>query len=732
MMERRVARKSLPLLFSALLLSSEAYANPGPNSDYANVTQASYTEDLIGAPLELANAILCHMNNIGLDTAPLDTPYIAWVEDARCTGDAANPSIAGALESQARSGDGGSRGLEQFNRGRIQVSLSADGQATVISHWELEKSGRAWAHIVYDTSQSAATNQMVAYVRIARQGDFDQLYSLVVDEETTLFRLRDNDISGNQISGAQGWSARVGSALGYGRISLDDEVWSFGYNEEFYCRSTAGEELCFDRKLSKADTSVWQYGLFDLSGNRLDVPGERGTGIRLADNPSVGGYVDYSGIWFPQESLADLKDSQTVISSAGEELELTYLRYRLDQYIQTDEIPLSRFDRRNFWIWGDFLDNGKSQDMELYWDDARKLFVVTGFDPDGDLKFRSPVEISDIESTYTLEQFFSEFPNVVESGSPQRFFGWDYLWHRGLFFEVDDVADPSSVKVLAEGRTPLNSAAIDLKEGDILLCKSGCATMATIASYEASPTKTDPFTESNVEYSVRFKPQFAILDPAGQVMSWPRVDPHFEPGENSGGRIDLYLKTNGIPSTSMTHALELGVGWDSFILRRNGEAINFAKPIELRYEPTSGDYAGRLLNLRFESGRINVPGGCIKQRDHTPVSCSVDEPTHWLHAFTIPGDPVDGRVTAIIDGVDVPALAKWVERSVFMKRVEDVTSNSEVLRMGVISDEPEVRLQDLQLLDPSDSNSEVFIGQWPSDGDFNVDPRVIHGEVIRD
>lgn len=443
MMERYLTRKSLPLLFSALLLSSGAYANPGPNSDYANVAQATYTEDLIGDPLRFANIVLCHMNNVGLTSAPLDTVYSAWVVSALCDGGTAE--IGGESDTSSADEDetSGSQGLDRFNRGRIQVSLSAGDQATVKSHWALKENGQAWAHIVYDTSQSSTTNRMVGYVRVSRPEQYNQLYAIEVDGDTTLFRLEDDNIRDGKKLSFSGWSVRDDDESGYGIVSLNDETWQFGYNGDYYCRFTsgntsAGEEHCFNRKISLADISVWQYQLFDLEGKRLD-----------------------------------------------------------------------------------------------------------------------------------------------------------------------------------------------------------------------------------------------------------------------------------------------------FIARVEGEDVNFAKPIEIRYMPTSGRSAGTLLDLRFQSGRIDVDGNCISQRNHETLDCGTEGREHWVQDFTIPGDSVRGKVTAIIDGEEVEALAKWVERSVFMKRTEDINITTAGLKIGLPADEPDAFTR-LQLLDPSELGSPVFIGPYPPDGDFNIDPRVIHGEVIRD
>ena len=694
-------------------------ANPVPNSPYFTDPQQTFSDDLLLEPFELTNEILCYYKNALIRQFDGEPPYNVLIDPNRCGG-----------SEQAEGRGGNEVEASQFDRGRLEVT-SEGGILTGTGHWDLSGGGSAWSNL---TSQSlGGADQFVAHLFLDIPSDpYSEIFSVRTDGTDIAIRMEatepglSEDIVGYVVKDEEQNSGRGFLEITENGIT---ETWQFGYTEEFYCRMNDEGERCFSRRADEAFSDVWAYRLYELDGSRFNVDNNKipGMGIQL-DKDGTYGWIDYNGVWFPEAATENLGDEEPV-TAGGESYTLSYLRYRLDEYINPEPTSLEEISGMPFWVFGDGFD------VEVYWDDDNDVFVVTGYDPDGRLRFRSPEVFDDIDTEYELLRFLDEFTDAPHPERLEILGGWAYLIDSNIDLIINsggDSDDPELVNAIIGGdRRSLNSSEVGLGAGTVLYCESNCVTAASIENYIA--TGSNPFDESEQQYTVRKSPVFSLEDQTGSTIAWPAGGTNAESDEaDGGGRMDLYSEpAKDNPDREFTYALQLGPGWDSYVLFQDGQIQDFVNPQVVSYQvPEDAEKrAGANIFMGFQGENLNVPGSCYDRVTNDSVACDWDSPRNgWRQDFFIPFDEDIGRVR-LQDGDDSrDLLVKWVRRSVNFRNAPGVTASSAGVIYGTAG-EMTAQLGDLALCDPSDVSADCYIGPFPSNAQLNEAPGVIHGEL---
>ena len=719
------------------LATAQQTLSPAPGSPYLTDSQGTYAEDVVNDALDVANDIVCYFGNSLIDelATPDGVEYVALIDPNRCTG-------SGVVQADRQESTTTSARLDRMRvQGRNLSSLDVIGHVYLADD-DSDRWDRVWGKVDV-TPLGGGQTELVSHIYVDEaNGKETTRYSLFKSGNIIAFDYDRNEQEGFE----EGKGYREQGAepdTGNGFVVIDGVEYAFGYNQQYYCRSRNGaEELCFYRDADEGRSSVWEYGLYNPDGSRVSGIDSvlSGTSIRL-ENQDESGWIDYSGVWFPREQLLNLKDEQTVISDANEEYTLNYIRYRLDEYVNKEPLTPSEIDKVPFWV----FDNG---DWEFYWDDTQKLFITTGYDPESSLAFRDPSEFSEVQSSYTVEEFAEKFFSVSSpiGGSTYRGTVWDYLRNSDatLKFTSPTNGQLNLTEIVSDSRDRLNTADVQkntrLEEGSQLYCSGGCPTAADIQTYkndvDINGVKAiDPWknmTEFGDEvYTVTYEPVFGLRDENGERIAWPGGIQDEIPG-SSGFRIDLKADpADELPS----FALELGNGYDSYLLFKDGEPVEFSEPITVAYDVPDSvpDYGGATLNMRAYGSEIDIPGSCYDGITGEKESC--DGNSEWRHDFFIPTDPEIGVVRVLSNGQGLnegdQLLVKWISREVaFGAAPEGVDVGSENITLGTAARMEEL-ITNLDPCNPKESTEECFAGEFPTDAEMFEAPTVIHGERVR-
>lgn len=722
-------RSILPLfLSSAAAVAFVSYigiaqGSAAPNSPYFTDPQQTFSDDLLLEPFELTNDILCYYKNSLVRQFDDGEPYNVLINPTRC---------GGGAQPEDPEGDGIE--ADSFDRGRLVVT-SDGGALTGASHWDFgsgDGRGRAWVSL---TARSlGGSDEFVAHARLEAI-DYEETFTMRSDGSDTAFRMESSEPDfSEEITGYIIKDENNDTGRGFLEIieNGQTESWRFGYTEVHFCRMNADSERCFLRQADQAFSDVWSYRLYELDGRRYETDEDKlsGMGIRL-DKNGAWGHIDYNGVWFPQATLDNLADQEEV-TAGGESYTLSYLRYRLDEYEDPEDVGLENINRMPFWIFGDGFN------LEVYWDDDVKKFVVMGYDDEGELNFRAPEEFEEINKEYTLETFIDEFEAAARHQFRPSIDGWAYLIDRQIELTTDgdnSLGDATRLEgaLIGGDRRPLNSGEVALPDGTTLYCENNCVTAGSIRNY--IDTGKDPFSLNNQKYTVRSTPIFSLEDETGEVIEWPAGGTNANDDEApQGARMDLYSEdpSNGT-DLEFTFALELGPHWDSYVLYQGDEILDFVVPEVVVYQvPESADLlSGAILTLSFQGENLNVPGTCFDMVTNESVACSGDARIGWRDSFLIPFDEEKGRVRLLDGDESRELLVKWIRRAVTFQPAPSVTANSAGVEYGT-PDEMTRELGNLSLCDPSDELEDCFVGQFPSESDFNEKPSVIHGDIQSD
>ena len=715
--------------FGAAFFSStfaQESQSPAAGSAYLTDSQGTYAEDLVNDALETANDILCYFGNSRIDDLATEeeTSYVALIDPNRCSGD-------GVVQAERQASNSTNKRLDRILvSGTKESGLDATGHVYLADD-DSDRWDPVWAKI-----DVGGDNELTSHIYVdENSGEFTLRYSLYSVGGVIAFDYRRDDEGTIEVG--KGYS-EPGNDIdtGQGYVQIDDNEYAFGYNQEYYCRVRNGEEeLCFYRDADKGQSSAWEYGLYNPDGSRFtqNQSALSGMSIRL-EGREQGGWVDYAGVWFPREQLLNLKNEQSVIGDDGEQYTLNYIRYRLDEYIDKAPLEPGDINKSPFWVFD------SEADWEFFWDQDNQRFQTQGYDPTRSLEFKDPENFEDVKSSYTELQFLKEIVGVSdpEADKTYTFSAWDFLRNINLTFEFDGAGEFTAV--LRDNREQLNTADIQentsLEEGTELYCFERCPTMADVSEYKTDVDENgrdalDPWSAltGNKTYTVTYTPVFGLLDENDELMEWPRGIDDNVPGAY-GFRIDLHTIDDS--SSAPSFALEVGNGYDSYLMYQDGDPVVFSEPLFIEYDVPADveNYGGATMYLQVSGSEIDIPGGCYDRITGEEEYC--DEDSEWRHDFLIPYDPEVGVVRLDDDSEDTPdqLLVKWLSREVaFGPAPAGVSAASQNITLGTVGRMEEV-LENLSPCNARDANANCYAGEFPADDVIFSDPKVIHGEIV--
>jgi len=575
--------------------------------------------------------------------------------------------------------------------------------------------------------------------------NFYQLDSDGSNSETTALRLATASATGG--SGRLVHDGRDGTS-----------AFLFAYDSGFFRRADDNTDQCFTRDASDEDTgmSVWRYGLYDASsGERVN----RNSGFPIevtSGGTSYHGYLGYYGLWVPFEAESALQNGGTVdkvdYSSGDTPTRTSYSVVKADgkltKYTRHTR-SLHSMDRIHFNTFvgndaaGFFAGAEPNSQYELYWDDARGTFVATAqmvCNQDG-------CQTNNLPSAQDIDLSYWSMRGGVQ-GYSQSLGGEVFVNLQGASGTVDS----SAIQVVFRSQDLVYPADLPAQ----LYCVQNCPTAASLTSYfnnggqNGSPyvsSTTNNFQPTQASAVVAYTTDAAsvtLRDGANEPVTFSDRDAlASQPGFGNGVRTGR-LFTNladaecnvgsgtycdyKVNDAEVYYQWETGANnWNQFaaVKDSSGAFVTFDPPLQLAYTVPAGarygQYAGKSIVLQYGGfGDLGgIPGTCVSPVTNAPVNCSL-QGARYVPSFAIPFDETTGRATSI-DG-QTSYLVKWLDREIRFAQKPLTASASAGLTLPSNVTLPTAT----NLKDPSDSSSDVYIGEKPT---VTSAPRVIHGDV---
>jgi hypothetical protein len=730
-----------------------ALAAPPAGSPYYSDPQQSHVEDATSKGVQQVNMITCLMHSMRPDATVNDGPYIALVDEAKCTpqgGDNSGGSASSSDASQASS----------YMTAVVDSTRASNSDPMRARIWIEMNDEQGQGTIFVNTSVSGAASASAPYgifrLDFCGRGDGqpDCLMRGYLGASSGLSYYEEENNEHEQKTVALRLSS-AGTTSGGGSMQLDEGsehlAFTFAYDQDHFRRDDGNGDQCFSRDASDPATglSVWRYGLYDASSGER-VTRNSGFPIEYTNGgQTYHGYLSYWGLSLPPDAQQTLANGATVqkvdYSSNGPPSRTDYTLVRAGGKLlkhSKHTRTLAEIDKIRFNTWvgdvtGFYAGAVANSQYILYWDDAAGTFKVTGrMDCSS-----GRCETQDLQSEQSVAYSFWSNQGGVR--------GWSEALGGELFID------------LRAASGTLTSAQVDVvyrqqeivypdKMPTTLYCLRDCPTAATIGAFFADGSTTDsPFVAATFN---RFGPASdavvygastttGVLEDAvgGQVIITDAAALQSRPQYQWGvrtGRLFTQLPAAECPNQpgsyceSQIDALdtyyswETGSGqWNQFaaVMDASGNYVTFDPPLQLQYHVPDaaryGEYAGKSIVLQYGGyGQLSgIPGHCVARLTNAIVSCETQD-SRYVPAFVIPFDATVGRVTA----GDTTYLVKWLDREIRFARKAPEACASLTLPTNVTLPTA------AELKNPSDPSTDIYIGTKPTVTDA---PRVIQGEV---
>lgn len=454
---------------------------------------------------------------------------------------------------------------------------------------------------------------------------------------------------------------------------------NFAYDANYVEAAPAGATpICLDR--SNFDLTAWNYGLYDVTGARVNV--NAGFPIKVVrSGQDEQGSIGYFGAWLPNNDTLVNGESVTRLTSNGSAVPGTYTaltsygrmtKHSKKQIAMADiqKIPLSYYDMSSSGS------TGPTQ-YRVTWDGANLVKDATWSNSSNSWADLPAPVVMDLTALHNPSlNMFSEglggqvflkaacTQNAVGSGTPT--FNCSLDAATPVIFYAETVVFPG------DGSVPA-----------ILSCAAGCPdpSAATVGGMMA-------ITETGMQ---AMSPAAALA--AGKFASYAYDGANYtlKSGSASGPAVDGSAITNGVNSgplfdASVTANLTaLGCtnggtvnanqtcGWQAWselpefytwtsgasswqqlatLKDGTGAFVTFDQPLQLQYSHTGDGYANATFFLQYNGfGNLNgIPGKCVDMDSGAVADCSQqqnNQQIRWVPEFTIAaGESVIGPKNA--------------------------------------------------------------------------------------
>jgi hypothetical protein len=753
-MNHRIFPRALAIL--GLGVTSLVYAAPPSTSAYATDPQESHVEDATSRGIGQVNMITCIMGAMRADALVNDGAYNALVDMQKCDPDARASTDNANGTTQAST----------YATATVDSTRASNSDPMRARIW-IDDPESEGATIFVNTSASAPPTDANPYgvfrldycgVMPGSQGcGFNGFLEGDTNGVTYYEREQGDGGGGTKALRMSATSTTSGSGSLHMQDSNNSATFSFAYDADYYRRSDDGGDQCFARDARDPGTgmSVWRYGLYDsTTGERI----ERHSGFPIEythAGTKYQGYLSYYGLSLPaaaQESLAngdtvdkvDYSDGNTPTRTAFTVVKSGGKLTRYTRHTRT----LHDIDQIKFTTWvgmeatSFFAGAQTNTQYELYWDEAAGNFKVTGMmncGPNG-------CNTQTLDSVQTVDASFWSPRGGIQ--------GWSQQLGGELFVNLQGVPTPlvsTGVQVAYRSQDLVYPSQLPPQ----LYCVRDCPTAASMAAYfGAGGNSGSPFAGASAN---NFQPTPAgsvisygssaakatLIDDAGAdvVLAVDRSQldgsPQYRNGVRSG-KLFVNMADAECAQGSGTYCdwrvndLEVYYQWETgaqpfnqfaAVKDANGEFVNLDAPLQVNFTVPQGAaygvYAGKSIVLQYGGfGDLwGVPGVCVSPTTNAEVPCDGGE-ARYVPSFVIPYDSTQGVVTENGHAY----LVKWLQREIRFARKNLAVCDAAGLTVPAGSALPTAT----DLKDPSDPNSEIYIGARPS---VTSAPRVIQGEV---
>jgi hypothetical protein len=753
-----VKKTFLPGVGLAVILAggaTSALAAPPSSSAYASDTQHSYVQDATSDGIGGVNMITCFMNSMRPEALVNQPAYKALVDKNKC-------------DPRARSGtsDGGASGSSSaadYMSAIVKSTRASNTDPMLVNLWitddEEGRKSLIYAHISAIDAPSTANPYGVFRLdycgKDAVAGGACRMNGFLQGATTGLSYYEDDGAQGGTI--ALTLTNSSSSQSGSGRLQLNQgsqqAAYDFAYNQSLFRRYDGTLDQCFSRDATDPATglSVWRYGLYDAStGDRID----RHSGFPIeftANGTTYQGYLGYWGLSLPASAEAAVTNGTTVqkvdYNSGSTPTRTPYTMVlsagKLTKYTRHTK-TLQQIDHIHFTVAvgdasGLFAGAVSNTQYDMYWDDSLKLLKVAA----SIICASNGCETSTFASEKIASmQFFASHGGVS---------AWSQSLGGELFIDLTGLTDPvQSDKVTVAYRSQDLVYPADLPA--TLYCVNDCPSAASLQGYFAGNSGADspyagatfnnwnPTPAASVVTYTSDTATVTLKDASGAPVVYTAsmsARPQFQSGVRSG-RLFTSLAASECSSGSQTYcdwkvnALDVFYVWETgpnnwnqfaAVKAADGNFVTFDPPLQVSYTVPGGaaygEYAGKTLVLQYGGfGDLGgIPGHCVSNLTNANVSCDTQN-ARYVPAFAIPYDATAGVVTA----GSTTYLVKWLEREIRFasKDISVCTGANLSLPSGV-------QLPSAAgLKDPSDPNSDVYVGLEPTVTDA---VRVVQGEV---
>lgn len=739
-----------------------AAADPASTSSYFTDPQQSHVEDATSEGVGQVNMITCIMAAMRPEALVNQGSYNALVDESKC-----EPNGGGGDSSSSSSGDAAQAAT--FMTATVSASRASNNDPMISKIWltQEEEGHTTTIDVRVAATQAPSASNPYGFFRLDFCGKRADLASCRMngylegsDTGIRYFETETRD-DGNGVE-TQSTALRLnatGTTSGSGRMQIDSSqgqaAFDFAYNATLYRRSDGTDNQCFSRDASDADTgfSVWRYGLYDATtGARVT----RNSGFPIEytnGSTTYRGYLGYYGLQLPSEAMslltsgstvqkadysgsgAPTKTDFTVVKAAGKLLKFTRQTRTLHEI---DGIEFNTFVGDATGFFGGAQPNTQ---YELYWDDAAGDFKVTGMMSCGN----NGCQMTNLPQVQSVAATFWQSRGGVQ-GFSQSLGGEIFISLAGVSLPIDS----AQVNVVYRTQDLVYPSSLPAQ----LFCLRDCPTSATLTDYFTSGGASTPYVSTSfnnwnptagadvVTYSSDASTAL-LKDAGGNAVTFTDAEafqshPQYAYGVRSGRLFTSLAAAECAPSSGTyceykVNDADVYYQWETgantysqfaAVKDASGQFVAFDAPLQVTFNVPAGAaygaYAGQSMVLQYGGfGDLwGIPGHCVSRATNEVLE-TCDENSRYVPAFVIPFDTTAGRVTTHTGSY----LVKWLDREIRFARKDPSVCATAGLTLPTGMTLP----TDADLKNPSDPNSDAYIGVKPSVTDA---PRVIHGDVM--
>ena len=737
--------------------------NVPTQGDYADDETHTYVTDDLNDYMMTAEEIMCVIASARADAPEIlnQGPYVALV-DFPCTP---------ALKAAAQGGSGPKRmsliatrleGGPQVLKGHIEFSQGPpqDGVEPFIFIHVTTEAAPSEDHpngvfeMQYSLVARASTPGGVVMQQAGRGMISARNQSLVWLERST------NPSNPSQVRNSRLATGSDAFDTGYGYLQAEGEDnidMAFGYSGDAYCRGGANVS-CYNRGEAAAKAFVWQYGLYDPSGDKFEL-GTPGFSLRRMGAGGVYeyGYASYDMLYLPGENLAD-GAALEIASPPHTQLTLKLGKGTLHKVELVSDVlnsiahlPLIVYLGNSATLTLGGVPVPAGSYITIAWDTSSGAFVLQSVQSSGGTT-HAGVPVSALNVS-----------NAVIGGTLAPYVS---AWGTTVIVPLSTLtaADPGAGAISYQRTTQVQP--MDTSVPTTLKCVYNCPTAARVTNlaHDGSRTTTytpatlnnynDPTTGVDAQEVVTYTwdaAAYTLNDPTGSAVNTDAMPPYPDGVNPTGSLVDTGILvaasdlnhlecsfntsqycynapgTNSITTYYQWSFSRNEVNNPRFLRRQDGSYVAFSPPVSVKYTVPAdppGPYAGAPVVFTYNGdGFFNgIPYLCYDSAgNEVEMSNCGDDGYHIGPAFDIPSG-------AAVDVGGQQKYVKQLRRSLEFPLMPGMSASDLGVTMGSLSVLP-AAIPDGDAKDPSiAANTRYYAGSL-AEANFNRPPAVRLGII---